>query len=66
MKKYKLWLNDVSFIELSEEEFNKAENVTCEFENEIIKGKQFQCKSPRLKTGIIIVTPIDNFEVIDG
>lgn len=65
MKKYRLILNDTAFIELSEEHFNKLTNVTCEFENAILKGKQFQVKIPNTKTDIIIITPIDNFEVID-
>ena len=65
MKKYRLTLSDTAYLELSENQFNNATNITCEFKNAILKGKQFQVKTPNCKTDIMIITPIDNFEVID-
>ena len=63
MKIYKLNICDTAYLELTEKQFNQATDVTCEFDNAILKGKQFQVKTSNCKTDIIIITPIDNFEV---
>lgn len=68
MKKYRFYLNDLSFIDFTEEQYNNLEDCDCSFaenelllEGKIIKGdSHFTHKYP-----IMIITPKENFEVID-
>ena len=68
MKKYRFYLNDLSFIDFTEEQYNNLEDCDCSFaenelllEGKIIKGdSHFTHKYP-----IMIITPKENFEVLD-
>lgn len=65
MSKYTLRFADTAFIEYTETEFNSVPNIdiTGLVDNEIVKGKRLQVKSPKWKYEAMIIMPIDNFEV---
>ena len=68
MKKYRLNLSDTNHIEISEEKFNSLENVDLIVEdenNKICKGKEILVRILGKELPIKILTPIENFEVID-
>ena len=64
MKKYRLELCESSYIELSEEKFNKFSD--CEFNSDgtkIVKGKEIPIKGKVYP--FLICSPLENFEVLD-
>lgn len=68
MKKYRLNLSDTNYIEISEEKFNSLENIDLIVEdenNKICKGKEILVRILGKELPIKILTPIENFEVID-
>lgn len=69
MKKYRLNLTETNYIEISEEKFNSLENVDLIAEdenNKIYKGKEMLVSILGKELPVKILTPIENFELIDG
>ena len=68
MKKYRFYLTAITYLDFTEEQYNNLEDCDCSFsenelllEGKIIKGdSHFTHKYP-----IMIITPKENFEVID-
>ena len=68
MKKYRFYINELVYMDLTEEQYNELEDCNCSFEEnglkvegKIIKGESyFEHKYP-----IMIITPKENFKVLD-
>lgn len=66
MKKYRLNLSETNYIEISEEKFNSVENIDLiTDDNQTYKGKKMYVNIPSKELSIVILAPIENFEVID-
>ena len=66
MKKYRLNLSETNYIEISEEKFNSVENIDLiTDDNKTYKGKKMYVNIPSKELSIVILAPIDTFEVIN-
>lgn len=68
MSKYRLNLSESNYIEISEEKFNSLENVDLIAEdenNKIYKGKEMLVSILGKELPVKILTPIENFELIE-
>ena len=66
MKAYRLNICESSYLQFTEEEFSKLTDMVVELpEGKKIQGKRVQIKSDTLKYDLLVITPVDNFEVID-
>lgn len=66
MKKYRLNLSETNYIEISEEKFNSVENINLiTDDNKTYKGKKLFVNIPSKELSIVILAPIDTFEVIN-
>lgn len=66
MKTYRLNICDTASVEYSEKGFNNLEKVTIELKNgKRVLGKVLYVETQNLKHEMIILTPVDNFEVIE-
>ena len=68
MKKYRFYLNEVTYMDFTEEQYNALEDCNCSFEEnglkvegKIIKGDAHSAH----KYPIMIITPKENFQVLD-
>ena len=65
MKAYRLNICESSYLQFTEEEFEKLTDMVIELpEGTKIQGKRVQIKSDTLKYDLLVITPVDNFEVI--
>lgn len=66
MKKYRLNLSETNYIEISEEKFNSVEDIDLiTDDNKTYKGRKMYVNIPNKELSIVILAPIENFEVID-
>ncbi|MBR5304891.1 MAG: hypothetical protein IKU37_08725 [Candidatus Gastranaerophilales bacterium] len=65
MSKYILKISETNYIEVTEEKFNGLENINLiTDDNKTYKGKKMYINIPNKELSIVILAPIDNFEVI--
>ena len=64
-KTYRLNICESSYLQFTEEEFEKLTDMVIELpEGTKIQGKRVQIKSDTLKYDLLVITPVDNFEVV--
>lgn len=64
-KTYRLNICESSYLQFTEEEFEKLTDMVIELpEGTKIQGKRVQVKSDTLKYDLLVITPVDNFEVV--
>ena len=66
MKIYKLSFCDSAYVEYSEEQFNKLENILIELKGgKRVQGKVCYLCADNLKHEMMMYVPVENFEVLD-
>lgn len=66
MKIYKLSFCDTTYVEYTEEQFNKLEDVLIELKaGSRVQGKTCYLRADNLKHEMIMYVPVENFEVLD-
>ena len=66
MKKYRFYLNDLSFIDFTEEKYNDLEDCDFSFNGLLLDGKIIKPENHSThKYPIMIIAPKENFVVLD-
>ena len=67
MKKYRLSFCDTAYVDYSEKQFNKLEDVLIGLEDgKRVQGKVCYLRTDNLKHEMIVYVPVENFEVIEN
>lgn len=67
MKKYRLSFCDTAYVDYSEKQFNKLEDVLIELKNgKRVQGKVCYLCAENLPHDMMMYVPVDNFEVIEN
>lgn len=61
MKKYRLYIAEDVFIDMTPESLSKLKDTTVQYDGKELAGKQLEVTYKELKYPIIIITPLDNF-----
>ena len=66
MSKYRLSLSDTNYIDFSEKEFILLENAILDFgDNKKLQSKKIKVRLKDKSKKMVIIAPIENFEVIN-
>ena len=66
MSKYVLKISETNYIQITQEKFNNLENIDLiTDDNKTYKGKKMYVNIPNKELSIVILAPIENFEVVD-
>ena len=67
MKIYKLLLCNTAYVDYSEKQFNKLEDVLIELkDSKRVQGKVCYLRTENLPHEMIMYVPVENFEVIEN
>lgn len=66
MSKYRLSLSETNYIDFSEKEFILLENAILDFgDNKKLQSKKIKVRLKDKSKKLMIIAPIDNFEIIN-
>lgn len=67
MRKYKLSFCDTAYVEYSEKQFKKLEDVLIELkDSKRVQGKVCYLRTDNLPHDMMMYVPVENFEVIEN